>query len=331
MKITPNYNNDAFIVPAEANNHLKDASKTDIIILLYMLSKKDFTLSKACEELNIEENEFVDAINFWSERGIISGKKNISSVSKKEPETEDIAKKKASSHLLRSSLPQLTSPEAAKLLERNKKIAKTIHECEKIFGKSFSPAECNTVINLFSYLNLSPEYICLLFQYAKAADGANMRFIETTALNLIDSGITTYDALAEELSEREIVRDSYPFIRKLFGFGKRSFVQKEKDKFKEWYVSWKYDDAIVARAFEAAADAITNPTVSYVHSILSDWHDNNLKTADEIEKYIQSRKAEKKKPAKKGQKPIETKSFDTSDFFEAALERSYSSGKKSDK
>ena len=65
-----------------------------------------------------------------------------------------------------------------------------------------------------------------------------------------------------------------------------------------------------------------------MHKIISNWYEQSIKTPEEADRA--SEKYRKANPSKKGapkEKTKEAASFDTEDFFKAALKRSYSDKK----
>ena len=81
--------------------------------------------------------------------------------------------------------------------------------------------------------------------------------------------------------------------------------------------SYGYGEDIIRRAYEITVGAINEPSLPYANSILERWHSDGLDTAAQIDAKLDAERE------KKGQTPREG-SFDTDDFFEAALRRSYS-------
>jgi DNA replication protein DnaD len=69
-------------------------------------------------------------------------------------------------------------------------------------------------------------------------------------------------------------------------------------------------------AYEITIDRISEPSLKYANAILENWYTAELKTEDDI-------KAQLEADAKAKGEPAAGKSFDSTDFFEAALRRSY--------
>lgn len=327
MKIIPNYGSEAFIVPSEVLKHLSEADETALRCLLYSLSHIDFNVSSAAEQLGVPEEDFIESIRFWEESGVISLK---SSKRKQSTATKSTKKEEPApsvTHKRTSSLPVYTTAETAKFLEDNAQTAKLIDACESILGKIFTTAETNIVIGLIDHLGLSAEYIMLLFAHAGKTEKRSVRYVEKLALSLVDRDITKYEELEAELASLEKTENAIVKIRSLFGMGTRAVTPQEKKMISNWCVKWKFSDEIIEKAYEITANTTGGASLKYANAILENWHNEGLKSLEEIESYSVEYDKSKRgasKYTKKGSNatPLES-SFDTDDFFEAALRRSY--------
>ena len=112
--------------------------------------------------------------------------------------------------------------------------------------------------------------------------------------------------------------DNYVFQRSLLAYVEASALVS--GRVLEVGTGTGYGIDIIREAYELTVTATNEPSVAYANAILERWNAEGLKTLEEI------REAQEKQ--KKGNaKAEETKlgnSFDTDDFFEAALQRSFS-------
>ncbi len=326
MKAIPNYQSSAFIVPGDALTHITYASKEDLAVLMYVLYKDEFTVTNAAEELSLSESVFIDSLKFWEERNVFS-----TGSAKKENSARKTAERKAvrpsKKTVLRSSLPSYTTEETAAFLEDNLGTAELIDNCEGIIGKIFTTAETNIIIGLLDHLSLSGDYILLLFAHAAKIEKKSVRYIEKLALGFVDRDITSYSALEAELSKIEIANSMMGKIRTLFGIGSRAFSEKEKTMISKWCNEWNFSFEIIEKAYEITVNNTGDASLSYTNAILDNWHNANLTSADEIDSYITANPKNYDKGKAKHKKgvatPLSVSSFDTDDFFEAALKRSY--------
>ena len=80
--------------------------------------------------------------------------------------------------------------------------------------------------------------------------------------------------------------------------------------------TYQYGQDVITRAYEITVDAIGKPSLPYANSILERWAAAQLHTLEQIEKAEANREGHAV-PTAPGN------SFDTDDFFDAALKRSF--------
>ena len=105
-------------------------------------------------------------------------------------------------------------------------------------------------------------------------------------------------------------------LRKLFGIGSRSFTKKEKDIISTWAArSVAY--SLIERAFEITVENTGNASMPYCSAVLDSWYQKGINNVEDAEREMANYKHDRENARdKKG-------SFETDDFFEAALRRSY--------
>jgi DnaD/phage-associated family protein len=112
-------------------------------------------------------------------------------------------------------------------------------------------------------------------------------------------------------------------LRRLFGIGDQALSAKQKKCFSTWVYDYHFDMEIITLAYNRAVDNTgstkINHLMNYVNSTLDSWNNENLRTPEQIEAADAAFRAERDgEKAGKSQ----TGSFDTDDFFVAAVRRS---------
>ena len=306
-------------LPATAANELKNASLTELRLLLALAD--DLSLAEDIKALAkrvaCREKEAKDALAKWKELGVLC---------ESEEKTAPVRPAR-----LRSAdkIPLYSTSELSDLLEKRESIRVLLDEAQSILGKLFTPAETNLVIGFVDYLGLSEEAVILTLAHCKKIGKTNLRAVEKYAISLCDKGITDPASLEEEFLREETFRSFEGELRSLFGLGARALSAKEERFVKSW-VDYGYDIDIVKRAYEITVNSTGDASIPYTNAILETWHEAGLSTGDEIDRYLADeadRKAGKKK-GKSEQKP--GSSFNVDEFFEAALRRSFAGKKKGD-
>ena len=350
MAIQIEYGNGVVVLPAKAAEVMQNAEKSDLAVLLALLADASLCArygqaDAACaiaQAAGCSEQAVASAVAFWRGAGVISvcapvsepsaeALKRVAAPIAKQPQAQPVQAEPTpdGAALLKKSddLPKYTTAELGNLLEQRPDTAELLTECQNLFGKLFSTYEFNIMLGLTDYLGLSAEYVLLLatnFCNWSRGNGArpSVRAFEKLAVSMFDRGIVDFAALEVELARMEQVRSVENKLRHLFGIGARALSAKEKKAFADWVHTYQYDMEMITLAFEAGADASTDVSVPYVNSILKRWHAAGIRTPADVEADKQASDAAKDKG--KGKKATEQQggSFDTDDFFEAAMRRS---------
>ena len=86
----------------------------------------------------------------------------------------------------------------------------------------------------------------------------------------------------------------------------------------EAWCDYGYGIDIVRRAYDITISATNTPSPAYANAILARWNSEGLRTAQEIDARLEQEATEKGNAG-----TTLGNSFDTDDFFEAALKRTY--------
>ncbi|MBQ8545690.1 MAG: DnaD domain protein [Clostridia bacterium] len=305
MKISIKYAGSIINLPANAVDLVRDASEVEAKVILGIsvfsgyFNDFDKALPMLCEKLGLEINDTLSALEFWAKNGIIEidGLEIAPEVVSAVSETDN-------------SMPSYTGAQITKLLG-NYPDFKMLADCaQNVLEKDFTPTDYNSLLHIKSQYKLTDDYILMLLAYCVENKTTNWAYIRKTTKILYDEGIDTYEKLESHFAARRNKRSLEYKIRKLFGVGGREFTSKEKSYFENW-VALKLSYDLIKRAYEISVDSGKGANWSYTNKILENWHASGIKTVEDAEKSIKSHKDK-----------LNMSSFDTDDFFEAALKRS---------
>ncbi len=338
MKIVPCYKNRIINLPAETVlPELSTATREELAVLIAVTASPEFDVSALAVKLNITEAMLLSAVSHWTRRGVISVTESKESCASAAPRASARASGegaavntnvKRTSALAHSTVPHYTSDETARYLEENPSFTALVDSCQMILGKVFSVAEITILIGMADHLGLSAEYIMLLFAHAKNLGKDSVRYIEKMALSLFDKGIVTYPELIDEVARKEASASMEAFVRKLFGIGRRALIDSEKTMIDRWTNEYAMDRDMIRHAYEITVAKTTEPSFPYMNAVIENWHKAGYADMEAITRAEEAYKRDK--DAKEGKDPMKS-SFDTDEFFEAALRRSYESHPKAGK
>ncbi len=309
------YKKDRISLPCELLPLLAEATEEELKMLIYLAAKDEgIELEKPSFDKDAEKS----ALAFLRGAGLVvkENKKREKPEEKneqgKQSDKASGAKKKKP---LRpeSILPEYTSREISDMLKKEEVMKSVIDSAQDIYGKMFSPAEINILLGLHGDLGFDGEFILLLISHAVEIGQKNMRYIEKMAFDLFEKGITTSSALEKEIERRDMFRSKEGGLRRLFGIGERALTAQEKKAFESWVNGYGFSLELITLAYEKTVAATGKASVNYCDKILTNWKEAGITTVEEA--------ADGKKAKKPDKSAI--KSFDTDDFFETALERSY--------
>ena len=313
-----NFRQEVLVLPASVLSHLDAATPEQLRVLLWLAS--DLTLATKHKQLaklaGCDVPAARDAVKFWCEHGVVGEEAEAATPAMAPAPAEAPVKKK----LQRADeLPNYTSGELSDLLEARQSVRLLIDEAQRILGKMFNPSDVNIMVGMLDYLGMNEECILLLLAHCKKIGKSNLRAIEKYAYNLIDKGINDVESMEAEICTMEAMYTFEGEVRALFGMKSRALTSKESKMLSAW-LSFGYDISIVRMAYEITVNATSEPSLNYANAIMERWNANGWKTAAEIEAGMN---AEREKREGNANKKELGNSFDTDDFFEAALQRGF--------
>ena len=322
MKLSINYGQDVVVLPLRPlTERAKKATKNDLCLLFVLASdarlRADYTAEadRAAAEAGVTRAELDRALSFWQGAGLIDVEQEEQAeveLTRTVPAAPPAEKKQERENVL----PHYTTEQLTTLLETRAEAKSLVDAAQQTFGKMFTTMEVNIVLGMMDYLALEEEYILILLAWCASKDKKSMRYAEKMAISLWDEGIREAGNLHNYLRRRDETEALRGQLRKLFGAEGRTLTTKEKSAFGRWIDEFGYGMEMVTPAYEMTVDAIGKASIPYTDSILSRWHSAGINTPEAAE----ADRAARAKTREAGNSPS---SFDTDEFFEDALRRSY--------
>ena len=329
LKIDGKQNNP--ILPRAVEPLLADADASDLRVLIYAALRTadgaDFEAKDAAAALALSESEVRSSVKFWRGAGLLGASRRTAAekaatAEAAQPEATDAAAETApnTDKPLRDKRPmRLSGAELCRVAKENADFPALLHAAQQTAGWIFNESEIEIIAALYASLRLPGEFILSLIGYFVCEKEMPLRYVEKVAYDLCDKGITTPEALEEWLRRREERETNEGLVRRLFGLGQRALTEKEHASVDSWFTLFGYGEDMIRAAYEKTVNTIGKASIAYASSILRAWHEAGYKTPAEVDAAGRAKAA---KPAAKrtGKQP---QSFDTDDFFEKALRRSY--------
>lgn len=306
MKISFKYSGGIINLPDTVYNHLAEAGEAEVKVILGICAFSahfndfDAALPLLAEKLDLSLNEVTGALKFWQGAGVLS----IDGLIEPSALAASVTASKT------NEAPSYTGEQILRMTEKHPDFRMLADCAMGVLGKDFTPTDYTSLLEIKEFYGFSDEYILMLLQHCVESDKASWAYIRKTSKILYDEGVDTYEKLEGHLAARKNKRSFEYKIRKLFGIGQREFTKREKAHFDKW-VELKHNFDLVKRAYEISIDNGKGTSWSYIGKILENWHTEGIKTVEDAEKSLASYKSK-----------TSMSSFDTDEFFEAALKRS---------
>ena len=284
------------------------ANSVKVYLYMIFLSKykKDIKLNDMSKKLALPLKDINDAISYLDANGLIIKK-----------ETGYIVANLQEITLHKLYTPNLTaSPEKVADVAKNKARAKVINHINNAYFQGImGPSWYNDIDLWFTKYNFDDQVMIALFDYCYNRSALHKKYVQTVAEAWGSNNIQTWNDLDLYYQKQEkLVKIKKTIAKKL---GKVNLTQYEEAYIEKWVIDFGYDLNIIEIALKRTTFK-ANPTFEYFNNIITDWHDRNLKTPNEILAFIEQRNKQKK-DTKKLEKQVAKASFDQRQYDNLAF------------
>ena len=228
-RINPSAFSAVFTVPAEvADRHLKLARGEHIKVLLYIMRNMTVPINTSviAEAVGISEYDVKEALLYWADAGILICDGDLKENAEIKPKTVNRAQKP-------------TRRDVARRGNEDEKISYLLRETQMRLGRNLKSNETGTLVWLYDDEGLDVSLILMIVQYAAAHNKANIRFIESTAVDWINKGIDTVADADAELNRMAMGDQAWKIVSSAFGLERRKPSKKETELSLLWVNDWK--------------------------------------------------------------------------------------------
>ena len=332
---------------------LTEATAQDLRLLFCLAAAGGGTADTLATAAGLSVSEAESSLAFWRGAGVLApaGSSEISagSIPQKEVLTDAMPQEEVPT----GAMPQEETPTSAGSGERapkkpkrptaesrelnaeeladtvrDAKLASLIDAAEQQCGRIFNNAELSILVGLSRELGLGGDYILMLLSYCDSIGDEKkpLRYAERVAYRLYEMGIDTYPALEEYIRKQEAFHSIEGKLRRMFGIGERKLTVREEKAFLTFTSVYGYGEEVIGAAYDVTVNATGKPSVAYAEKILSHWHESGVKTPADAARLMERERSTgrtKKSAGPAARKDALHSSFNSSDFFRRALERSY--------
>ncbi|GAB6085839.1 DnaD domain protein [Alkaliphilus crotonatoxidans] len=155
-------------------------------------------------------------------------------------------------------------------------------DINKIINRPLVPNEKRIILEWFHSYNIDTALIVKAFSYCKHKKNIkSVNYVGGVIRNWYDQGITSLDQLQEYLTRQGERFALYDRVYKALGFHFREPAESDMKFMDQWADTYQFSIDVILKACESASKT-SNPNISYIHRILTDWYQKGIKTVEDI-------------------------------------------------
>ncbi|MBR4949447.1 MAG: DnaD domain protein [Clostridia bacterium] len=298
-----------FMVPSDiVDLHLKDASESDLKIILYLLRNQNTKLSIELlkKDTGLSSSRIEASFNFWREKGVMAEKNGrfylVNNIVRKNELTPNYDISEIQDKMAESEFSSF------------------VFQYEELIGHTISKSDLVKLYGIYDYHGLPFEVILTCVSYCKALGKTGIAYIEKVCATWSKNGINTLEKADKYLMEQEKFQKAVSKIKNLLGIN-RAFTENEKKYISLWLNEQKASTDLIKKAYDIAADRTGRLSFAYMNKLLDVWARLGLKTPVQVEEY------KKANPSPKTQ-DYDTPNYDIDKYFKGAIEKTIKEGKE---
>lgn len=269
------------------SEYLSQSSGDYIKVYLYVLflSKygKDIKINDLSKKLVLSFQVIQDALKYWEDLGLLT-KKGTGFIVNNIQEIE---------------LHKLYKPKvalSAEDLERNKKNQYRIDSIETInrsfFQGLMSPAWYADISLWYDKYGFDEQVMIALFSYCLKRSALHRNYVQVVADAWAKNKVKTFSDLEIYFQGQELRQKIEKNIQKKLGIT-RPLTEFEKGYIEKWTTDYAYSLDVIELALKRSTSKASF-SFDYFDKILTDWHDRNLKTSDDVQNFLVEFKTQQK-------------------------------------
>ncbi len=245
--------------------------------------KKDVKLNDLSKKLSLPLKAINEGLKFLEDKNLIMKKTTGFIVNDLQELTLN--------NLYKPNITQ--SKEKIEQTAKNQSRAKAIDYINNMYFQGImGPSWYNDIDLWFRKYNFEEQVMISLFNYCYNRSALHKNYVQTVAEAWHSNKIQTYNDLEIYYQKQEKLNKIKNTIAKKLG-KHGGLTQYEEAYIEKWVIDFGYEMDIIEIALRRTTYK-QNPTFEYINSIISDWHERNLKTPDQVTAFLEQRKKQNK-------------------------------------
>lgn len=290
-----------FAVPtAVCDRHIKLAGEAQLKVMLFLLRHggKSFSAEELCRELGIRSQaEITDAVEFWTERGLIQavedGLKPVdvaeSPVLKAQTavSTENITPEKepaisAARKVELERPPRFSAAEISQKLKSSQPAKHLFAHAEALYKRPLKHSEMQVLMSIVEYAGLPERVAVMLLEYCFSIGKTSMHYIQSLAVAWAEEEIVTIEKAEDKIKELTAVTDIEKKLRREMELSS-GFSKKQREYIDAWAFKMNFSAEMIMAAYQITLDSTGKLSFPYMNKILENWYSKGIDTEEKID------------------------------------------------
>lgn len=328
-KLNPECYGAMFAIPASiTDTYLAEASGNSIKTLLKIFRNPSgvVSVSEISDALSLTADEVLSALDYWVGKGILLFTDEGGNV-KFVPKARNEAAPKQNAETLPSPapakpnaaepivLPKPTMEQIAARIREDETVRSLLTEAQSILGRTFGLDMQTTLLMLFDTYGLQKEVILTLIQHLADSGRGSTATILRIGKIWAEREINNLDAANEYIQNDSAVNRLFTEFRIATGISNPRPTPKQSTYLLSW-MQMGLSTELLLKAYEETVERTGKLSFAYMDKILKNWHNEGLRTTDEVADKTKKHTEIKKSTA------AQNRSFDLDDALQKALDAS---------
>ncbi len=183
---------------------------------------------------------------------------------------------------------------------RNNKIKDMFDYIRRISGRELSQNEIFAFLDWIDDYGFPPEVVMMIIDDCYSRNKKDLPYLKQVARNWFDAGVNSKEKALEYGKRHKEKWQKYGKVLSFLRIGRQPTVVEEEMLFK-WFYEYSFSDEVILKACELTVKTL-KPSFSYIDRTLTQWHEKDLKSIEEVEAYILKTAKSPKKSGSKSQK-----------------------------
>ena len=283
------------------DNYMIDANGEFVKVYLFLLRHLDdpcssLTLTTIADCLNNTVADILRAFRYWEKKGLLRTERDTDGkITALELQKMSLSGGDASSAAKPSSVsPAAPAPAAASAplaasaaakavpidsFRAQKEIKSLLFIAEQYLGKTLTHTEMETITYFYDTLHMSADLIEYLIESCVENGHKSMHYIRKVAFSWAEDGIETVSQAKEQSA---LYNKNCYTVLNAFGIKNRGPAASELTYIRKWAEEYAFSPDIIAEACRRTISATHQPSFEYADSILTKWHEKNIRHLKDI-------------------------------------------------